>query len=146
MFSASEIWPLTRRTHEAARVKVKPITGVPVDRATEPSQRGARRSRDTMIARREGTSIVALTDVVSAITAPSPTNHAAPTGKYTAATSTIGAGLPANLCPGRTPKATIEIRKYATVAIRIPLAKILGNRRVESWTSPAACASDSKPA
>src|SRR5215831_14596428 len=146
MFSASEIWPLTRRTAEAARVHVRPITGVPVARATEPTQRGARRSRDTMIASREGTSIVALTDVVRAITAPSPTNHAAPTGRYTAAASTIGAGLLANFCPGKTPKATVEIRKYATVAIRIPFAKIIGSRRVDSLTSPAVWASDSKPA
>src|SRR2546423_15674018 len=89
-FSASESWLLTRRRAHATNVRVSPRMGVPVRGLTTPTQRGARRSRASMTARREGTSIVEFSDVVIAIIAPKVTNRAAPPGKQTAATPPIG--------------------------------------------------------
>jgi hypothetical protein len=59
---------------------------------------------------RDGTSIVAFTDVDSAITAPSVTNHAAPNGRYVDATTAIGALASFSCSPRITPKATTDIR------------------------------------
>ena len=74
-------WPGTVLELDAPVLAVSARTGVPVRDSMAPSQRGARRSRASTTARREGTSIVAFKEVVIAMTAPRVTNHAAPKGK-----------------------------------------------------------------
>ena len=60
---------------------------------------------------RDGTSIVALSDVVSAIIAPSVTNAVAPAGRYRAAASAIGAAETRSCSPGSAPRPTTDINR-----------------------------------
>jgi hypothetical protein len=78
MLRASETWPLRTRARLTARVAARPRTGVPVRSEMIPIHPGARPSRTSTRAMREGTSMVALSDVARAMTAPRVTNAAAP--------------------------------------------------------------------
>src|SRR5690349_12857970 len=99
---------------EAASVSVNPQIGVPVRGWIAPIQVGARPSRARMTPSRDGTSIVEFIEVVIAITAPKVTNHAAPAGKYAAATSAIGVVLAPSRTPGSTPNETAVINMKIT--------------------------------
>ena len=95
----------------ATKVMASPMTGVPVFADTRPIQPGARRSSVSMMATREGTSIVALREVVMAMMAPMITSFVAPNGRYRAAASAIGACAPARREAGKTPNATTDISR-----------------------------------
>src|SRR5436305_14341052 len=109
MFSASPIWPLTRRISATRNVQVSAAIGVPVRGETRPIQRGARPSSASMMAMRDGTSIVAFTDVERAMIAPMVTSIAAPRGGYCAAGAAIGAAAVRSCEAGGVREATCEI-------------------------------------
>src|SRR2546426_7812190 len=111
MFNASDILPLSSRMSAAARVIVRPTIGVPVRDDTRPIQRGASLSSASMIATRDGTSIVALSEVVMAMMAPMVTSTAALNGRYRDAASAIGAADTRSRDAGSTPKATTDINR-----------------------------------
>src|SRR5258707_15724529 len=93
----------------APRVRVSARMGVAVRRLTKPIQRGASSSSTNISASRDGTINVPLRAVMIAIIAPNVTNIAAPTGRYTEATSAIGALVDCNRAPGNTPNDTIDV-------------------------------------
>src|SRR5204863_8410976 len=124
-------------TRQPATFKVSETIGVPVFELTNPSQRGARRSSTKISASRDGTIRVGFSDVVIAMIAPRVTIIAAPQGKYTAATSVMGALLAPSLALGKTPNATADIAiKISEVAVT-PIKNTSGSRRVLSFVSPA---------
>src|SRR5207244_6445235 len=146
MFNANDNCLLITSTRQATRFKVNETIGDAVRGLTKPSHFGARRSSTKINARREGTIRVGFREVVMAMIAPSVTMIAAPQGKYTDATSVIGAALAPNLAPGKTPNATADIAMKINAVAVTPLKKTIGNRCVLSLVSPAVWASPSKPA
>src|ERR1700681_4368913 len=104
MFKASEMSFLNNSRRQAASVKVRARTGVAVRGLIAPNQRGASPSSTNISASREGTINVGFKEVVIAMMAPRVTKLAAPQGRYTEATSVIGAELAPSRAPGNTPK------------------------------------------
>src|SRR6266498_3982542 len=134
---ASKSCPLISNNTVAARVNVSARTGVAVRGLMYPNQAGANLSSTRINARRDVTIKVGFSDEVMAMIAPRVTRVAPPHGKYTAATSVIGAALDCKRVPGNTPNATIHINTQIKAVALIPYKKISGKRRVLSLTSPA---------
>ena len=111
MLSARPIWFVSSSASAAPKVNVSPTIGVPVRVDTAPIQRGASRSSARTIAMRDGTSIVAFTEVRSAMIAPIVTIAAPPNGTYPAAASAIGAIDTLSRSGDSVPRPTSDIRK-----------------------------------
>src|SRR5690349_17635982 len=146
MFSASDNCLLNNSTRHAIKFSVSETTGVAVRRLMNPSQFGARPSSTKISAIREGTISVGFNEVVIDIIAPSVTTRAAPHGKYTEATSVIGAALAPKRGPGNTPNATADIAMKINAVAVTPFKNTKGKRRVLSFVSLAVWARDSNPA